>query len=509
MNICPFKFETFDENNLSYEIQFLSPYGIDYLKKTIIKDSYENFFIKKDFDERQVDKLWANETAKGNHRFLLKAGWAGERNQMEVLMETVDKARTAYLARCERYRQRLSDSPDMAGDGDAKQSAHGTGNREEELLDIEITEKPAGTKTYSIEVDGVEVMKAYPCCPRCNTMLPLEWFKAEDFCGISMLALIKGGKSTMSLSIIGNNFERLWMPGDGIVFSPAQEKSTDVFYEEACRNAERMIRDKLYPVGTPKMYVHPVFLNMDYKGHRMVIGLYDVSGEIMMEANSMNSLVSHLKYMSAHIYLIEPKDMKVTLEDTKSKEEAIKECRILDIDAQGELQKKNRGKTVAASGLVKTQKHTQTEKRNKDLFSLFVKVVNLLNDSGNGEEIRKGQHMAFSIIKSDLLETAPEIKDLYHDLLFERPECWELWDDDRNLMRMEVVRKVFDQCIMDRAMMDRLAARFGTVSWHCVSATGCAGERELDGEYNPIRVEEPFIECIRAKIKKNKWDDEE
>ena len=76
-------------------------------------------------------------------------------------------------------------------------------------------------------------------------------------------------------------------------------------------------------------------------------------------------------------------------------------------------------------------------------------------------------------------------------------------------MRVDVVRKVFDKCVMDRAMMDRLAALFGTVSWHCVSATGCAGEGQLEGDYDPIRVEEPLIECIKAKIKKNKWDDEE
>ena len=509
MNICPFKFETFDENNLSYEIQFLSEYKVEYLEKTIIKDCYQEF-LKKETDDRQADKLRGNKTAEGNSRYLLKAGGAGQRNQMEVLLETVEKERTAYLARYERSRQRLLNNPDMPGDVDGKQISHSTGNEDKELLDMEITEKPAGSKTYSIAVDGIEVMKAYPCCPRCNTMLPLEWFRAEDFCGISMLALVHGGKSTMSLSIIGNNFERLRTPGDGIVFSPAQKKSTDVFYRETCRDAERMIREKVYPIGTEPVYVHPIFVNMDYKGHRMVIGLYDVSGETMMEADSMNSLVSHLKHMSAHIYLIDPKDMKITLEDTKSNGEEIRDCKVLDIEAQGELQRNSRGKTVAASSLVRTKKHTQTKKRNTGPFSLFYKIVDLLDESGEIGEIRTRQHMAFSVIKSDLLEAAPEIHELpHHDLLFERPECWELWDEDRNLMRVDVVRKVFDKCVMDRAMMDRLAAHFGTVSWHCVSATGCAGEGKLEGDYDPIRVEEPLIECIKAKIKKNKWDDEE
>lgn len=509
MNICPYKFETFDENNLSYEIQFLTGYDIDYLKKTIIRDCYAEL-IKKETDDRQVDKLRGNKTAEGNSRYLLKAGEAGRRNQMEVLMETVDKERAAYLARYERSRQRLLNSPDIAGDGDAKQSAGGKGDEDKDLLDMEITEKPAGTKTYSIAVDGIEVMRAYPCCPGCNTMLPLEWFKAEDFCGISMLALVHGGKSTMSLSIIGNNFERLRTPGDGIVFSPAQKKSTDVFYREKCRDAELLIREKKYPIGTQPTYVYPIFVNMDYKGHRMVIGLYDVSGETMMVADSMNDLVSHLEHMFAHIYLIDPSDMKITLKDTKSKGKEVKDCRVLDIEEQGELQKNSRGKSVAASSLVRVQEHTQAKERITNPFSLFFKVVDLLNEAGEMGGIRARQHMAFSIIKSDLLEAAPEINELpHHDLLFERPECWELWDEDRNLMREDVVRKVFDKCIMDRAMMDRLAAYFGTVSWHCVSATGCSGEGKLEGDYNPIRVEEPLIECIRAKIKKNKWDDEE
>ena len=148
------------------------------------------------------------------------------------------------------------------------------------------------------------------------------------------------------------------------------------------------------------------------------------------------------------------------------------------------MQRNSRGKTVAASSLVRTKKHTQTKKRNTDPFSLFFKVVDLLDESGEIGEIRTRQHMAFSVIKSDLLEAAPEIHELpHHDLLFERPECWELWDEDRNLMRVDVVRKVFDKCVMDRAMMDRLAALFGTVSWHCVSATGCAGEGKLEGDY--------------------------
>ena len=69
MNICPFKFETFDENNLSYEIQFLSEYKVEYLEKTIIKDCYKEF-LKKETDDRQADKLRGNKTAEGNSRYL-------------------------------------------------------------------------------------------------------------------------------------------------------------------------------------------------------------------------------------------------------------------------------------------------------------------------------------------------------------------------------------------------------------------------------------------------------
>lgn len=47
------------------------------------------------------------------------------------------------------------------------------------------------------------------------------------------------------------------------------------------------------------------------------------------------------------------------------------------------------------------------------------------------------------------------------------------------------------------------------VSWHCISALGCATDKpengHLLGDYAPIRVAEPLITCILKRIAENGW----
>lgn len=495
MNICPYCFSELDKDNLAYEIQFIKPYDIKTLDKTVLKGRYQELLTRV-VDERSQETWYGNEIASANSRYLLEEKRTGKENGMEKLKRLI-------VEEWEKYQAKFAEIRQIQGDA-----------AEEELYSLEMTENLESSKVYSFYKTGAEVMRAYPCCQCCHSMLPWEWFEAEDFCGISLLSLVHGGKTTMALSILANNLRCLRTPGKDIIFTPALKRSTNKFYEKLYKDADNLVQNREYPMGTQPKRLCPIFINMDYKGRRMAIGLYDVSGESLKDSSSGDGLIEHLRYMSGHIYLIDPLSMRVRLQQTgvsQTEEKKEHECEQLDIVSQGKLQMENLGKTVSAESLLKKGKTEKPAKNSDQPFALFYDIADLLREKG-GTEMLKKQHMAFTIMMSDKLENSPDIKEIpFQELLFQRLNCRELWDEDNSLMREGIVRDVFEKFLIDKDSLEDIADYYGSASYHCVSSTGCgnmtiAGQNDkLAGEYNPIRVQEPLLECIKAKLRSNGW----
>lgn len=220
--------------------------------------------------------------------------------------------------------------------------------------------------------------------------------------------------------------------------------------------------------------------------------------------------------MNADIFLFDPTYLNIVLPEQKEKavKQHIDQCRMLELQEQGEYQYSNAGKTISAKELLNSM-DARAEKENPpiDIFKVYNSSKNNRQRANCLERMKTDMFFLGVIIKSDLLERAEAVlQHREYEVLFNRDYLSDLLDLDQISSRSVLVEEMIDTLQLfghrnipnfrlDYGDIDEAGERTGreSVSWHCVSALGCSTTGVagyLLGDYDPIRVAEPLLTCI-------------
>ena len=142
----------------------------------------------------------------------------------------------------------------------------------------------------------------------------------------------------------------------------------------------------------------------------------------------------------------------------------------------------------------------------KDSLDLYQKLKNYMSLNHELDAL-KNKHLMLTIAKSDVLEKEEELTEIERRYLLLRK--LNHFQEVRNRILEPIVKKVFLRCVADEARLKECKSTFGKVSFHAVSATGCATTmQEIGGKkryvlnkpYNPIRIAEPFVMAILGSL---------
>ena len=356
-----------------------------------------------------------------------------------------------------------------------------------------------------------EMMVLYPCCPKCYTILPKNWFDSRDYYPISLLAPKVGGKTTLLCSWLVNNFEaftQLGQMGDdydvlyGVPGGKEAFKIQSYFYEQA----DVMYQTGKYPDTTELNCVPPMYLQIynRKKNETLLVGIYDCAGEMLRQASAGHeNATAFLTHMSAFIYLVEARRMYGVEMEEESQKQAGTVCRVLSLEEQGQMQEMMASREpVPASSLIKNRSRIV-----ENPWEIYNSVLQVLK----GEHVNRHQHMAYSIIKSDEIENRPEVRKIRNwDVLFRNPNAKRALDVNYILEANLVAKEIFRQLVIEgneeekNGRMEKLESDFSGVSWHCV----CAAREPKEGEpyrYSSIRKADPLVGCLLGELEKLEW----
>ncbi len=485
MNVCPYCFQKMNKEDLAYELVFFKGFDITSLDETVL---YGEKIIRKGAD-KGLSRRFGDESS----HFLLYSSHTDKKgNGLKRLIKMIEEKNAE--TRAERASQNDDDDDD---DDDSRIMLAYEENRDvSEYIFAYATESGRGPD---------RIMKAVPCCPHCHARLPKGWFEADDFCPVAFVAPSGGGKTVILLSMLAKELYNLGIAQKELCFFPVQDQYSDSRYGEFYKVADYMIDEGTCPINTDiSHYIAPVFLGVKYKEHSMIIGLYDCSGEGLVEMNDMDLRTAYIPQMFGYIYLIEPKQMNIVLPD---KNEKIKKT-LMTLEEQGTFQLDNTGNRKSGEELLQGTAVVKKPRYINQTFQLYNRLINYLNTSGRLEK----QHIAYSVVKCDLLEELEEFKQLLYE-----GENVDSFDVDWINTREEVIKVIFERYILGRDYsIANLEREWDSSSWHLISALGCDPYEDVNekGEpimrfdpldYRPIRVAEPLITCIRKKLSENEW----
>ena len=322
------------------------------------------------------------------------------------------------------------------------------------------------------------VMTALPCCPHCHMRLPKGWGEAEDFFIVSLIGPARIGKTMMRLSLMADQWKALvrnvQINGSPVNIMPAHYIGYGGFYDEIIEMAEQLSNDGIcpHPIDRNKL-IQPLFLNVVYKGHRMIVGIYDIAS--YKPDKPFELWNRYLKYAIDN--RIDPVSIKEG-EACESTE---------DYFVEGEI-----------------------KKRPLDMYH----VMNFQRYGRRAVPDKKSsRHFRGVIVKSDLLQ--PIVDEGKYGILF-RDTFEDPSDRDAVLTTNEIIKDMIKEYRLFGNLSDNeiddIGSNYkkGRRSWHCISALGCGEDMggKLEGDYAPIRVAEPFIRCIVDRIADNGWIDE-
>ena len=92
--------------------------------------------------------------------------------------------------------------------------------------------------------------------------------------------------------------------------------------------------------------------------------------------------------------------------------------------------------------------------------------------------------------------------------LFERRKIKEIDYNEINGKSMLVEEMIKDYGLFGDEDVADIGTAYGKArTWHCVSALGCDAytHGELKGDYDPINLTAPLLECIFRRIADNGW----
>lgn len=538
LEFCPYEadiytkeFQKIDTSNLAYELIFMKGHSYDELKNTVL--GAENPIIHNEPDKRLRDAYRDTSI-----HYMLWESQDGGKNGLEKLLEWIDNGN-------KNVQNQVPDASKFDWT-----NGEGGGNESAETGFKLVYEKEEMNSSYVISYAAEKgrrkdpLMKAVPCCPNCHMRLPIGWLTAEEFCPVSMIGRTKGGKTTYETSLRVDGWDALRCLGKGWVVNAAHETSPgeDYWYTLLSQAADRMVgeygnKPECPQETNPEKWIAPVFLMVTYRGHRMIAGIYDNSGETFKDMTALDHRLYILSNMYAHIYLIEPKQMLVNLPEEETQVQETEPMELKTIEEQGRLQEQHRGEQILAADLLRPARVVNPAPvgKKEDPFRMLKDYQELLVKTGVLDRMQH-QHLCATVIKCDQLEGLPEMDEVNHSrFLFEHGIPVDLFDQQE--ARQEIVKDMFQKYIFPirRGSESFLENSMESVSYHCVSALGCGTyqsieDREvteivegrlttgiksgvevhyLNGEYDPIRVAEPLAYCLKKKVEELGWSDED
>lgn len=527
LDFCPFDFNKIDMNNLAYELVFADEWTWERVKNETVIGTDTKPFINENDDRRNIhykdreDKKFVEV----QHVVLLENRNPRGKNGFQQLLELIS-ARNGYEADKREYKDMVeNDTDNISGGG------YGSINLE---LSISASGSNENTDKISLEyrqVDGIdtffdeynnEVMYAMPCCPYCHNRLPIGWREAEDFGAVSLMAPTFGGKTTFLYSMMNKNWsvfrnyrfsdgKRLYIktahwPGDPTDTSYASMQAES---DEMCRNYGKC------PPNTQKdRWIPPAFLNIQFEGHVLILGIYDNAGENLQKGNphKKTNLKMLLNKMFAEIYLFDPGDLNLSLTKEKKKRRNT-QSEILTIEEQGKMQKEQANTVIRVSSIL-NENESGNESGNEEKFQVLEVFDNMITFRTLNNMLDQMQNMYFiaTLIKCDLLENVTDIAgNNKYNVLLKREAPDRVLNINQMIGRSDTVREMFEELDLfgGRYRVEDLEGYYGDGKsfWHCVSALGCDAEiaGTLKGSYTPIRVADPLLTCIVRRVADNGW----
>lgn len=521
INLCPFDFQKIRNlDDLAYELIFMHGHDLDELKKKLSGDTG---FIKAEEDKKRKGAF-----GDFSKRYILKAtnGRKNEINGLKKLLKLIDSE---------------SETKDIADSYKTTDGFERSDDRTAEAFaEIEYEKLEDGVYEFSYaatdETMGGVFMRAYPCCPSCHSRFPKGWFDADDFCAIDFMAKKGHGKTTLLLSLMANNWKVLQRPGEGWQISAAHDRhrNLDFWYSRYQEMSEEMTKktarrkDCFCPDSTQvDKWVSPVFLKAKYKDKLMMVGLYDNSGENLEHIDEHDVRMLALSQMFGHIYLIEPSQMHVGVMQ-EAPAVVSSPIKLMSIEEQGEFQRQHEGDVVLARDLL-TEAKAPVQQEQTDAMDMISEYLSFMADLDLEDKIQD-QHICATIIKSDLLKGLDEVRNIENSSYLFENTTGNVFQNQ--IARQRITKKVFEELVFSDPDTDReILESFGSVSYHCVSAIGCDTEerevfvattktvnneevevkdsigkkRVLKGEYAPIRIADPIMNCLQKRVEILGW----
>lgn len=403
-------------------------------------------------------------------------------------------------------------------------------------IDYNITGKAdEENRGYRVYVNNMLAFQLVPCCPHCHARLPKGWLNADCYVPVGFFSPKHGGKTTITESLIANDFE-IFNNMNGTKATPAQNAEFAPYYKSVLKRANKLIEEHRYHDGSQPYYRLPIFFNLELEGKKILVGLFDIAGESLETLDPLDPIADFLMNMSGIVCLIDPNSMSVHLKPDieyvgeNPQEKAASGHNHSDngvilktIDQQAEEQR-NCKEEISVRELLKEESEAENEEMdsskekydgaNHELtIKTFRKFCSFVNAKCMvGEQPLKNIHLAMTIMKSDELKETPEIQSKGEGdkiVLFQDADSLEEYiDTDIRKIRQLVIPGLFDEYFFKGNEKRLFTEPFKSVSWHCISAVGCSktrkvyekGSKKADvyyvGEYSPIRVVEPVLECV-------------
>lgn len=524
LNFCPYEFIPINTDNLAYELVFWGGWSWKKVQEKTIVGGDTIKYINTN-DVRRYDKYKKDNT--GQHVMLLENMHPGGKSGFKLFLELIEK----------RNNDLVEANQSIIYDGE-------TAQRKDDVNDKDFSTENGGKKELHFKVidghnmffvDQEPVMHAVPCCPNCHNRLPVGWENAEDFGAISLMAPSGCGKTTFLLSMMNNNwraFRNLQM-SDGKKIDIVQahwDDEQDKIYQNMNKRSEEMCKENgTCPDSTVKEHsIPPMFINVQYDHHVMIIGFYDNAGENLRDMNLLKipSMRFLLKEMFAEMFFFDPCDMNIALPQKTSVSSTIsdEDFQLKTIEEQGKMQKEKCGKKISAEELLEKTSENNSQKNVLSAFWDMYYSHRRIFQQYNCQENLKKMYFLGIIIKSDLLEELEEIRsNEEYAILFDRNAPNYVLNKNAMDMRSELVEKMIqDLNLFGDTDLNQFKQDFGevepkgeeagrqAVSWHCISALGCDADSpkkggKLHGEYAPIRLTDPLATCIYQRIIDNGW----
>lgn len=504
LNFCPYEpdfnkndgsFRKIDMENPAYEMKFYFKRSYEELKNKTVLGSHLDDIVKAGPDPR-LRNMYNDEA----DHYMLWESIGGKPGDLKRLLEAIDEGNENFES---------APSMDIYGKGDAQK--------------LEYQKNPNGTYTISYgigsDMAAVPIVDIVPCCPICHRPLPLGWHDAEDFMALSLMAYMSGGKTTYLLSMMAENwacFNNMDTGSVSLEVTSAHNAEHEKWYEELENAAEKLVDEGYCPKPTDPSAerIPPIFLAVEYNGHKMILGLYDNSGETFQNMASGDPRVIMLSCMDAHLFLIDPAEMSVPIQKKHRREgSSTKEYRLMNIAQQAEFQVKHQAEMVSGQSLLDAE-DKKLKRKKQDWHEMFTNMKKAYKLAGVDKQMNK-QHLSCVVVKSDLLEDLPEFYSVMHKKsLFNRKDI-NLNKDEMFVQQDEIEEIIFDKYVFrDHLQKRKLSDAFNSVSWHCISALGCDAEAVESGlfqfeveDYSPIRLAEPVAARILERVVENNWDD--